>query len=166
MDLKTNRKNILEYLKEFRKIIPKRTSIFSRSDKVDTSKLENIRDEIEMFYERGTLCSPMLIDKNNIDAYLEDVSLVKQFPGELSPEKVMESEIFKQTENARSSRIILLPSIVEENSHIMESYNKMIAYYLLMGGDKPVEIFSKVEMAMKKYGVTSDLRHGCNEIWR
>ena len=42
----------------------------------------------------------------------------------------------------------------------------MIAYYLQMGGDSPVERFSKVEMSMKQYGVKPDIRIFYNEIWR
>lgn len=166
LDIKTNRKNVLEYLKEFKKLIPKRNSIFSRSNNVDTSRLEDIKDKIEIFSERGTLISPMSIDRNSIDTYMENVSLVKQFPSELRLETIMESEIFRQTENARNTRRILLPSVMENNSHIMENYDKMVAYYLLMGGDKPVERFSKVEMSMKQYGVTPDIRYSYNEIWR
>lgn len=166
MDLKANRKNVLEYLKEFRKLIPKRSSIFSRNSNVDISKLGTITDKIKLFSERGTLISPMSIDKNSIDAYMENLSLVKQFPSELRPDTIMESEIFTQTENAKNTRRILLPSVIENNSHIIDSYNKMVAYYLLMGGDKPVERFSRVEMSMKQYGVTPDIRCSYNEIRR
>ncbi len=166
LDIKTNRKNVLEYLKEFKKLIPKRNSIFSRSNAVDTSRLEDIKDKIEIFSERGTLISPMSIDRNSIDTYMENVSLVKQFQSELRLETIMESEIFRQTENARNTRRILLPSVMENNSHIMENYDKMVAYYLLMGGDKPIERFSRVEMSMKQYGVSPDIRYSYNEIWR
>ena len=165
MDIKTNRKNVLEYLKEFKKAVLKRKSIFSKNSNVDVSKLENIKDKIELFSERGTLISPMSIDRNSINTYIENVNLVKQFPRELRPETIMESEILKQTQNTKSTRRILLPSIRENNSHIMENYDKMVAYYLLMGGDKPVERFSKVEMSMKQYGVSPDIRYIYNEIW-
>lgn len=166
MDLKDRRKNELEYLKEFKKLVPKRNSMFSRTSNVDLSKLGEIKDKIELFYERGTLIKPMLIDKSNIDVYIEDLNLVKQFPAELSPENLMESHILKQTENPKNTRKILVPSIMENNSNIMSNYDKMVAYYLLMGGDKPVERFSRVEMAMKQYGITPDIRCGYNEIWR
>lgn len=157
MDIKANRKNVLEYLKEFKKIIPKRNTIFSRSSTVDTSKLDGIKDKIELFSERGILVLPMSIDKNSIDSYMENVKLVKQFPNNLRPETLMESEIFKQTENAKNTRRILLPGIVDENLHILENYERMVAYYMLMGGDKPVERFSRVEMSMKKYSVSPDI---------
>lgn len=140
--------------------------MFSRSSNVDISRLEDIKDKIELFFERGTLISPMSIDKSSIDAYMENLSLVKQFPSELRPETLMETEIFKHTENAKSTRRILLPSVMESNSHIIDSYNKMIAYYLLAGGEKPVERFSKIEMSMKQYGVSPDIRYSYNEIWR
>lgn len=39
----------------------------------------------------------------------------------------------------------------------MDTYNKMVAYYLLMGEERPVERFSKIEMAMKQYGVKPDI---------
>jgi len=157
LDLKANRKNILEYLKEFGKSIPKRNSIFSRSSNVDVSKLEKIQDKIELFFKRGILISPMSIDRNSIDIYMENLNLVKQFPNNLRPETIMESEISRQTENAKRTRKILLPSVMENNSQIMESYDKMIAYYMLMGGEKPVERFSRIEMSMKQYGVKPDI---------
>lgn len=157
LDLKTNRKNVLEYLNEFKRTIPKRNSIFPRKANVDVSRLENIKDKIELFFERGALVSPMSIDKDSIDTYIEDISLVKQFPRELSPEAMLESEIFKQTESAKSTRRILVPSVVENNSQVIENYDKMVAYYLLMGGDKPVERFSRVEMSMKQFGVSPDI---------
>lgn len=157
MDVKSNRKNALEYLKEFKKLIPKRKAVFSKKAKVDTSKLENIQDKIELFYERGILHSPMLIDRDSIDTYIEDISLVEQFPRGLKPDVMIESKIFKQTENAKNTRRILLPSVMENNAQIINSYDKMVAYYLLMGGDKPVERFSKVEMSMKQYGVKPDI---------
>ena len=157
LDLKTNRKNVLEYLNEFKRTIPKRNSIFSRKANVDVSKLESIKDKIELFFERGALISPMSIDKDSIDTYIENISLVKQFPGELSPEAMLESEIFKQTENAKSTRRILVPSVMENNSQVIENYDKMVAYYLLMGGDKPVERFSRVEMSMKQFCVSPDI---------
>lgn len=166
MDLKANRKNVSEYLKEFRKLIPKRSSFFSRSSNVDIYRLRDMEEEIELFFQNGKLVSPMSIDKNSIDTYMGILDLVKQFPSELSPETLMESKIFKQTENAKGTRSILLPSVMEKNSNITDSYEKMVAYYLLIGGEKPVERFSKVEMSMKQYGVKPDLRRSYNEIWR
>ena len=71
-----------------------------------------------------------------------------------------------QTKNRRNVRTILLPSIRENNSQVMNQYDNMVAYYLLMGGDNPVQRFSKVEMAMKQYGVKPDIRYINYEIWR
>ena len=166
MNLKANRKNVSEYLKEFRKLIPKRSSMFSRSSNVDISRLGDIKDKIELFFERGTLISPMSIDKNSIDTYMETLNLVKQFPTELSPETTMEFAIFNKTENSKGTRRILLPSVMESDLQTTHDYEKMIAYYLLMGGGQPVERFSKVEMSMKQHGVKPDMRYGYNEIWR
>ena len=39
----------------------------------------------------------------------------------------------------------------------MADYDKMIAYYLVMGGDKPIKRFSRLEMSMKEYGIRPDL---------
>lgn len=157
LDLKSNRKNVCEYLKEFKRVIPKKGSMFSRNPSVDISKLGDKKDKIESFFERGIMISPMLIDKNSINVYIENLRLVKQFPNELRPETVMESRIAKQTENAKNTRNILIPSVIEKNSSIMDNYNKMVAYYLLMGEERPVERFSKIEMAMKQYGVKPDI---------
>ena len=157
LDLKSNRKNVCEYLKEFKRVIPKKGSMFSRNPSVDISKLGDKKDKIESFFERGIMISPMLIDKNSINVYIENLRLVKQFPNELRPETVMESRIAKQTENAKNTRNILIPSVIEKNSNVMDTYNKMVAYYLLMGEERPVERFSKIEMAMKQYGVKPDI---------
>ena len=166
LNLKANRKNVSEYLKQFRKSIPKRSSIFSRSSDVDIYRLGDIEEKIKLFFERGTLISPMLIDKNSIDTYMEILNLVKQFPSELSPETLIGTEIFKQTEKTKGTRRILLPSVIERNTQVTDDYEKMVAYYLLMGGKKPVEKFSRVEISMKQYGVKPDMRCGYNEIWR
>lgn len=157
LDLKSNRKNVCEYLKEFKRVIPKKGSMFSRNPSVDISKLGDKKDKIESFFERGIMISPMLIDKNSINVYIENLRLVKQFSNELRPETVMESRIAKQTENAKNTRNILIPSVIEKNSNVMDTYNKMVAYYLLMGEERPVERFSKIEMAMKQYGVKPDI---------
>lgn len=166
MNLKENRKNTLEYLKEFNKSIPKKKSLLTRNSNVDNSKLNAVRDKISLFYERAILISPMSIDKDSIDVYMADINLVKQFTSELKPEKLMESKILKQTQDAKSTRRILLPSVIQNNSQIMEDYNKMVAYYLLMEEDKPIERFSVVEMSMKQYGVKPDIRYSYYEIWR
>lgn len=159
MDLSIERRNTLEYLKEFNKSIPKKRALLSLSRKttVDNSKLVDMKDKIERFYENGALISPMKIDKESIEKYSENVELVKQFTSGLKPDNVMENLILEQTQNVRKTRTILLPSIVENNSNIQEKYDKMVAYYLLMDGDKPIERFSKTESQMKKYGVSPDI---------
>ncbi len=159
MDLDVERRNTLEYLKEFNKSIPKKRSILSLSRKatIDNSKLIDMKDKVERFFEDGALISPMKIDKDSIDVYTQNVELVKQFTSDLKPDNIMENIIFEQTANARKTRTILLPSIVERNSNVSENYDKMVAYYMLMGGDKPIERFSKTEMQMKKYGVSPNI---------
>ena len=151
MDLDVERRNTLEYLKEFNKSIPKKRSLLSLSRKatVDNSKLIDMKDKVEKFFEDGALISPMKIDKDSIDIYTQNVELVKQFTSDLKPDNMMENIILEQTGNVRKTRTILLPSIVERNSDVSENYDKMVAYYMLMGGDKPVERFSKTEMQMK-----------------
>lgn len=166
MNSKENRKNTLEYLKEFNKSIPKKKSLLNRSSNVDNSKLNTVRNEISLFYERAILISPMSIDKNSIDIYKENIDLIKQFNSELKPDKIIESKILEQTQSAKNTRRILLPNIIQNNSEINEDYNKMVAYYLLMEGDKPVERFSSVELSMKQYGVKPDIRYSYYEIWR
>lgn len=157
MDLDFERRNTLEYLKEFNKSIPKKRALLSRKKSVDNSKLSEIQNKIERFYEVGALISPMKTDKDSIEVYIENVELVKQFTSGLKPDNVMENLILEQTQNVRKTRTILLPSIVENNSNIQEKYDKMVAYYLLMDGDKPIERFSKTEAQMKKYGVSPDI---------
>ena len=43
MNLQQNRKNTLEYLKEFKKTIPRRKSIFSKYPSIDISKIHDIK---------------------------------------------------------------------------------------------------------------------------
>ena len=166
MDLKVNRKNTLEYLKEFKKSIPKKGTFLSRTPKVDNSRLGNIKEKIKIFFSRDILSSPMSVDKDSIHTYMEVLDLAKQFPRELSPEALMEIDIFSKTENFKGTRRILLPSVMESDLQITHNYEKMVAYYLLMSGEKPIERFSKVEMSMKQYGVKPDMRYGYHEIWR
>ena len=157
MNLQQNRKNTLEYLKEFKKTIPRRKSIFSKYPSIDISKIHDIKEKTELFYERGTLISPMSIDKNTIKEYQETLKLIEQFPNDMKPQNMLENKILAQTRNAKRTRKILLPNIVDQNLALLEDYDKMIAYYLLMGGDSPVQRFSKTEMSMKEYGVTPDI---------
>lgn len=157
MNLKQSRKNTAEYLKEYKKSIPTRTSIFSKSSSIDVSKIHTIKEKTEAFYEREVLISPMLINKNSIKDYQETLALVKQFPSDMKPETVMENKILEQTRNPQKTRRILLPNIMDKNLALMEDYDNMIAYYLLMDGNSPVERFAKIEMSMKQYGIQPDL---------
>lgn len=166
MNLDVKRKNSTVYLKEFKKSIPNQKLLLRKNINVDISSLSEISNKLEVFYQRGLLISPMSIDKSSINIYTEDIDLVKQFPSNFQPDIIMEAKILEQTKSAKNTRRILLPSIVEENTQLMENYDKMIAYYLLMGGDNPIERFSKVEMSMKQYGVKPDIRNIYNEIWR
>ncbi len=166
MNLDINRKNILEYLKEFTKSIPKKNSLLHKHSNVDISKLDEISDNISLFYKRGILISPMSIEKDSINVYIESLDLVKQFPNNFKPETLIETDLLNQTKSRGNVRTILLPSIRENNSQVMNQYDSMVAYYLLMGGDNPVQRFSKVEMAMKQYGVKPDIRYSNYEIWR
>ena len=157
MNLQQKRKNTLEYLKEFKKVIPKRKSIFSKDSSIDISKIHDIKEKTELFYERGILISPMSIDKNSIKEYQETLKLIEQFPNDMKPENILENKILNQTRNAKQTRRILLPNIVDQNLALLEDYDKMIAYYLLIGGDSPIQRFSKIGMSMKEYGVTPDI---------
>jgi len=157
MDLKNQRINTKEYLKEFYKSIPKKSSIFNRNTNIDISKIDEIKDKIEIFYERGTLISPMGIDRDSITTYIDTLNAVKQFPAHLRPDVMLENNILLKTQKQNNTRRILIPSIMEQNSNLMEDYDKMVAYYLAMGGDSPVERFSKVGMTMKQYGVSTDI---------
>lgn len=165
MNLDINRKNVVDYLKEFKQNITIQKSLFGKKVNLDVLKLKELSDKIVLFFERGILISPMSIDKNSINTYIENIDLVKQFPLNFKPDVIMESKILEQTKRVKKTRTILLPSIVENNSQLMEYYDKMVAYYLLMNGDKPIERFSKVEMSMKHYGIRPDVRSFYNEIW-
>ena len=99
----------------------------------------------------------MTIDKSSIDILKENIELIKQFPEKWQPYSVMEDEILEQTKDSKNTRRILIPSIVENNAELLEKYDKMISYYLLLGGDKIIERFSKTSMSMKKYGVDTDI---------
>ena len=157
MDLRENRKNTLEYLKEFQKSIPQKKSLFNRKSTPDTSRLDIVKDKISLFYEKGVLISPMLIDKNSIEMYQDTLHFIKQFPQELQAETMLESDILESTKNFRNTRKVLLPSVRQQDAQIMEKYENMVAYYLLMGGANPVQRFSRVEMSMKQYGITPDI---------
>ena len=123
MDLDMNRKNVLEYLKELKKSIPTQKSLLGRKASVDISKLDAIKDKIDLFYERGISISPMSIDKNSINILRENIDLIKQFPQNLKPENIMENKILEQTTNSKNTRRILLPSVLENNSKLLENYS-------------------------------------------
>lgn len=157
LNLNEERKNTKEYLKEFYKRIPRRSSIFNKKVNIDISKIDDIKDKIEMFYERGTLISPMLISTQSITTYIDTLNAVKEFPTHLKPDVIMENNILLITQKHNNTRKILIPSIMEEVSSLVQDYDKMVAYYLAMGGDNPIERFSKVGMSMKQYGVSTDI---------
>lgn len=166
MDLNADKNTARKNLENFKKSIPKRKSIFGRNISVDSSNLSHIKDSIETFYESGILISPLLIDRDSITIYLEDIDIVKQLPLNFKPYAIMKAQLLEQTKKQYQTRRVLLPGVREENSRIMGIYDRMIAYYLLMGGDNPIEAFSKVEMSMKGHGVQPDIRNSNNEIWR
>lgn len=107
--------------------------------------------------EKGILVSPELTNKDNISLYKKAVEKAKKFPTKFRPDNILESKIFEQVNGGKNKRRILLDGVREKDQSLMTDYDKMIAHYLLMGGDKPVERFSKVEMAMKQYGLRPDL---------
>lgn len=157
MDLKSKRENVKEYLKEFYKSIPKRKSMFNRSVTIDISKIDDIKDNAEMFYERRILISPMLINKESIATYIDTLNAVKKFPTHLKPDTIIENNILSRTQKQNNTRRILIPSVMEENESLIQDYDKMVAYYLAIGGDNPIERFSKVGMSMKQYGISTDI---------
>lgn len=107
--------------------------------------------------EKGILISPELTNGDNISLYKKAVEKAKKFPIKFRPDNILESKIFEQVNGGKNTRRILLDGVREKDQSLMTDYDKMIAHYLLMGGDKPVERFSKVEMAMKQYGLRPDL---------
>lgn len=157
MDLENARKNTKEYLKEFYKSIPKKNSIFNREASIDNSKIDNIKDKIETFYERGILVSPTLINKESITTYIDILKAVKQFPNNLKPDIIIENNILSKIQKQNNTRRILIPSVMEENSNLMQEYNKMVAHYLAIGGDNPIQRFSKIGISMKQYGISTDI---------
>lgn len=157
MDVKNKRVNVKEYLKEFYKSIPKKSYSFSRNVNIDISKIDNIKEKIEMFYERGILISPMSITKESITTYIDTLNAVKQFPTHLKADNIIENNILSRTQKQNNTRRILIPSVIEENANLLQDYDKMVAYYLLTGGDNPIQRFSRVGMSMKQYGVSTDI---------
>lgn len=107
--------------------------------------------------EKGTLVSPELVNKGNISEYKKAIENLKKFPQQVRPDNMLENKILAQTSTGKNTRRILLDGIREQNETIMGDYDKMVAHYLLIGGDRPVERFSKVEMSMKQYGLRPDL---------
>lgn len=107
--------------------------------------------------ENGTLISPELVNRGNISEYKKAIENLKKFPHQIRPDNMLENKILAQTSTGKNTRRILLDSVREQNEVIMGDYDKMVAHYLLIGGDRPVERFSKVEMSMKQYGLRPDL---------
>ena len=107
--------------------------------------------------EKGVLISPDLINKNSVESYKRAVETAKKFPTQYRPDNILESKILNQVNSGRNTRRILLDGVREKDQAIMADYDKMIAYYLVMGGDKPIERFSRLEMSMKQYGVRPDI---------
>lgn len=107
--------------------------------------------------EKGTLISPELVNKDNISEYKKAIENLKRFPHQIRSDNMLENKILAQTSTAKNTRRILLDSVREQDESIMRNYDKMVAHYLLIGGDRPVERFSRVEMAMKQYGLRPDL---------
>lgn len=107
--------------------------------------------------EKGVLISPNLINKDSVKNYKRAVETAKKFPTQYRPDNILENKILNQVSSGRNTRRILLDGVLEKEQTIMTDYDKMIAHYLLMGGNKPVERFSKIEMSMKQYGVRPDL---------
>lgn len=107
--------------------------------------------------EKGTLISPELVSKDNISQYKQLIEKVKRFSAESRPDAMLGNKILTQTNKGRNTRRILLDSVREQDQGIMDDYDKMVAYYLLLGGDKPVQAFSRIEMSMKGYGLRPDL---------
>lgn len=107
--------------------------------------------------EKGTLISPELVNKNNVSEYKKAIENLKNFPQQIRPDNMLESKILAQTSARKNSRRILLDSVRQQDEAIMGDYDKMVAHYLLIGGDRPVERFSRVEMSMKQYGLRPDL---------
>lgn len=107
--------------------------------------------------EKGVLISPDLINKNSVESYKRAVETAKKFPAQYRPDNILESKILNQVNSGRNTRRILLDGVREKDQAIMADYDKMIAYYLVMGGDKPIKRFSRLEMSMKQYGVRPDI---------
>lgn len=107
--------------------------------------------------EKGVLISPDLINKNSVESYKRAVETAKKFPIQYRPDNILESKILNQVNSGRNTRRILLDGVREKDQAIMADYDKMIAYYLVMGGDKPIKRFSRLEMSMKQYGVRPDI---------
>ena len=107
--------------------------------------------------EKGVLISPDLINKNSVESYKRAVETAKKFPAQYRPDNILESKILNQVNSGRNTRRILLDGVREKDQAIMADYDKMIAYYLVMGGDKPIKRFSRLEMSMKEYGIRPDL---------
>ena len=107
--------------------------------------------------EKGTMISPELVSKDNISQYKQLIEKVKRFSVESRPDVMLGNKILSQTNKGRNTRRILLDSVREQDQRIMDDYDKLVAYYLLLGGDKPIQAFSRIEMSMKSYGLRPDL---------
>lgn len=128
-----------------------------RAEAIMKDKTVKENQQCLKFAEDGILILPEQINEDNISQYKNAVENAKKFPQQLRPDNMLGVKILVQTNKDRNTRRILLDSVREQDKGIMEDYDKMVAHYLLMGGDKPVERFSKVEMSMKQYGLRPDL---------
>ena len=148
----TKHKKIMEDLKGLRGKFDK-----SCAEAIVKHTTEKENSQYMDIAEKGVLISPDLINKNSVESYKRAVETAKKFPAQYRPDNILESKILNQVNSGRNTRRILLDGVREKDQAIMADYDKMIAYYLVMGGDKPIKRFSRLEMSMKQYGVRPDL---------
>ena len=148
----TKHKKIMEDLKELSGKFDK-----SCAEAIVKNTTEKENSQYLDIAEKGVLISPDLINKNSVESYKRAVETAKKFPIQYRPDNILESKILNQVNSGRNTRRILLDGVREKDQAIMTDYDKMIAYYLVMGGDKPIKRFSRLEMSMKQYGVRPDL---------
>ena len=148
----TKHKKIMEDLKGLRGKFDK-----SCAEAIVKHTTEKENSQYMDIAEKGVLISPDLINKNSVESYKRAVETAKKFPAQYRPDNILESKILNQVNSGRNTRRILLDGVREKDQAIMADYDKMIAYYLVMGGDKPIKRFSRLEMSMKEYGIRPDL---------
>lgn len=146
-----------EEFRKFNKDIKTRKSFLSGRTTIDITTLAKREATILEFFDKGVLISPKLVNKDNILDYKKALETVKQFPMQFRPDNIYADRILGKTSKGRNTRRILVDSVREQDQGIMDDYDKMVAHYLLMGGDKPIERFSKVEMSMKQYGLKPNI---------